>query len=104
MPHPYARVLALALVPVGVYGFLAPFWVLPATLLHGTAAAAGIALVNALGTTGGFVGPYAVGLLKDATGSVAGACVGLSFTALVTAALCLVLGRRANVSRTVRLA
>ena len=102
LPHPYARMLALALVPAGVYGFLAPFWVMPATLLQGTAAAAGIALVNALGATGGFVGPYAVGLLKDATGSTAGSCVGLSVTALVTASLCLVLGRRVSVSRAVR--
>jgi len=93
LPHPYARVAALALVPAGVYGFLAPFWCMPATLLHGTAAAAGIALVNALGATGGFVGPYAVGLLKDATGSTAGSLVGLAATALVTAALCLALGR-----------
>jgi len=99
LPHPYARMLSLALVPAGVYGFLAPFWVMPAAVLQGTAAAAGIALVNALGATGGFVGPYAVGLLKDATGSTAGSCVGLSITALVTAALCLVLGRRASVSR-----
>jgi nitrate/nitrite transporter NarK len=66
---------------------------MPATFLHGTAAAAGIALVNALGATGGFVGPYAVGLLKDATGSTAGSLVGLAATALVTGALCLALGR-----------
>jgi len=93
LPHPYARVAALALVPAGVYGFLAPFWCMPATLLNGTAAAAGIALVNALGATGGFVGPYAVGLLKDATGGTAGSLVGLAATALVTAGLCLALSR-----------
>jgi ACS family tartrate transporter-like MFS transporter len=93
LPHPYARVAALALVPAGVYGFLAPFWCMPATVLQGTAAAAGIALVNALGATGGFVGPYAVGLLKDATGSTAGSLVGLAATALVTGVLCLALGR-----------
>ena len=100
LPHPYARMFSLALVPAGVYGFLAPFWVMPAALLQGTAAAAGIALVNALGATGGFVGPYAVGLLKDASSSTAGSCVGLSITALVTAALCLVLGRRVRLAAT----
>ena len=31
--------------------------------------AAGIALVNSIGNLGGFVGPYVVGLMKDATGS-----------------------------------
>lgn len=99
LPNPHVRMIALALVPAGVYGFLGPFWVMPATLLQGTAAAAGIALVNALGATAGFVGPYAVGLLKDATGSTAGSCVILSVTALVTAALCLTLGRRVSVFR-----
>jgi len=102
LPNPYARVAAFALVPAGVYGFLSPFWCLPASLLEGTAAAAGIALVNALGATGGFVGPYAVGLLKDTTGSVSGALVGLAVSALVTAALCLLLGRRATAYRPVR--
>jgi hypothetical protein len=41
---------------------------MPAALLSGTAAAAGIALVNSIGNLGGFVGPYLVGLTKDATG------------------------------------
>jgi ACS family tartrate transporter-like MFS transporter len=95
LPHPLARVIALAFVQVGVYGFLAPFWCLPTTLLQGTSAAAGIALVNALGTSGGFVGPYVVGLLKDATGGTAGAFLGLATVALVGALLCLVLRRRA---------
>jgi len=96
LPHPVARVLAFALVPAGIYGFLAPFWCLPTALLRGTAAAAGIALVNAVGTTGGFVGPYTVGLLKDATGGTAGAFAGLAVLALAAAALCLVLRRWAR--------
>ena len=94
LPYPIARVAALGLVPAGVYGFLAPFWCLPAALVRGTAAAAGITLVNAVGTTGGFVGPYAVGLLKDATGGTTVAFVGLAAVTLAAAALCLVLGRQ----------
>jgi ACS family tartrate transporter-like MFS transporter len=34
-----------------------------------TAAAGGIALINSVGNLGGFVGPYLLGVLKDATGS-----------------------------------
>jgi ACS family tartrate transporter-like MFS transporter len=37
--------------------------------LSGTAAAGGIALINSVGNLGGFVGPYAVGVIKDQTGS-----------------------------------
>lgn len=33
------------------------------------AAAAGLAFVNTIGLTGGFVGPYAFGLAEQATGS-----------------------------------
>ena len=32
----------------------------------------GIALINTMGSLGGFVGPYAVGFIRDATGSFQG--------------------------------
>jgi MFS transporter, ACS family, tartrate transporter len=97
LTHPVAQVAGLALVPIGVYGFYVPFWCLPTALLRGTAAAAGIALVGSLGHVGGFVGPYLVGLLTDATGSTTGALLGLGFLALGAAAMCLVLRRQAAV-------
>jgi ACS family tartrate transporter-like MFS transporter len=95
LPHPLARVAGLALVPIGVYGFYVPFWCLPTALLRGTAAAAGIAFVGALGHVGAFVGPYVVGLLMDMTGRTTGALLGLASLALAAAALCLVLRRQA---------
>ena len=45
------------------------FWTLPAAMLSGTAAAGGIALINAVGNLGGFLGPFMMGAIKDATGS-----------------------------------
>jgi nitrate/nitrite transporter NarK len=45
---------------------------LPGRFLTSSASAAGIALINTVGALGGFVGPYAVGLVKDATGSFTG--------------------------------
>jgi ACS family tartrate transporter-like MFS transporter len=88
LPGAVARVIALALVPIGVYGFLGPFWCLPSSWLRGTAAAAGIALVNSVGNVGGFVGPYAIGLATDLTGSATGAYVILAALALGGASLC----------------
>jgi ACS family tartrate transporter-like MFS transporter len=67
-----SALLAVAAFTVGVTGTLAIlpiFWTLPAALLRGAAAAAGIALINAIGHVGGFAGPYAVGWIKEATGS-----------------------------------
>jgi len=97
LPHPLARVAGLALVPIGIYGFLAPFWCLPTALLRGTAAAAGIAFVNSIGNTGGFVGPYVLGVLKDKTESTTGSFVMLALMALTAAVLCLVLRGRLRV-------
>jgi MFS transporter, ACS family, tartrate transporter len=94
LPGAWPRVVSLALVPIGVYAFLGPFWCIPSALLRGTAAAAGIALVNSLGNLGGFAGPYTLGMLRDATGSTTGALIVLAIVALGAAALCLLLRRR----------
>jgi ACS family tartrate transporter-like MFS transporter len=69
-PQALMRVAGLALVMVGVQSFPAPFWCVPSALLRGTAAAAGIALVNSLGNVGGAIGPTLLGVLQDTTGSM----------------------------------
>jgi ACS family tartrate transporter-like MFS transporter len=48
------------------------FWAMPPMFLGGTAAAAGIALINATGNLGGFAGPAIMGTLRDLTGGYAG--------------------------------
>jgi nitrate/nitrite transporter NarK len=60
---------SLTLAAVGILTTLPLFWSLPTAFLGGTAAAAGIALINSLGNLAGFVSPYLVGWLKDATQS-----------------------------------
>jgi nitrate/nitrite transporter NarK len=45
-------------------------WHLVCPFLTGSAAAGGIALINSIGNLGGFVGPYAIGWIKDATGEI----------------------------------
>jgi MFS transporter, ACS family, tartrate transporter len=62
---------ALSVAALGVWGALGPFWSLPTAFLSGRAAAGGVALVNAVGNVGGFVGPTLVGYVRDATGSFA---------------------------------
>lgn len=54
---------------VGILGTLPIFWALPSEWLTGSAAAGGIAFVNSVGATGGFVAPYLMGYLEDRTGS-----------------------------------
>jgi ACS family tartrate transporter-like MFS transporter len=64
--------VALSVAAFGIWGAVGPFWAMPTSFLHGPAAAAGIALINSVGNVGGFVGPYALGWAREATGSFRG--------------------------------
>ena len=68
---PLLGLAALALSAIGIYAALPVFWTLPTSMLTGSAAAAGIALVNSIGNIGGFLGPALVGYVKATTGSYA---------------------------------
>ena len=61
--------LFLTIGAAGVCTTVSQFWNLPGAFLGGAAAAAGIAFVNSVGNISGFVAPYMVGWIKDATGS-----------------------------------
>jgi MFS transporter, ACS family, tartrate transporter len=58
----------LTLALVGITAARGIFWAIPPRILTGAGAAAGLAFINSIGTFGGFVGPYMMGVLKDATG------------------------------------
>jgi ACS family tartrate transporter-like MFS transporter len=63
-----AVIAALCLACCGIYAALAVFWTLPASMLRGTAAAAGLALLNSFSNLGGFFGPYLMGWARQTTG------------------------------------
>ncbi|MET7541761.1 MFS transporter [Streptomyces sp. NPDC005507] len=63
--------LALSIAAAGVLTCAPLFWSLPTAFLSGTAAAAGLAVINSVGNLAGFVSPYMIGSLKDATDSTA---------------------------------
>lgn len=75
---PALSLVALTVAAMGIWASLGPFWTLPTALLEGTAAAGGIALVNSVGNIGGFIGPFAVGAARDATGTFGAALAGLA--------------------------
>ena len=68
--NPVLAAVALTIGVMGVFAAHPTFWTLPTGFLTGSAAAGGIALINSIGNIGGFVGPYAIGWIKDATGDV----------------------------------
>ncbi|OBY32170.1 MFS transporter [Mycolicibacter kumamotonensis] len=69
MANPYLAMLAITLSTCSIMCAMPVFWALPSEFLTGTAAAAGIALINSLGNLSGFGGPYVTGWLTDLTGS-----------------------------------
>jgi ACS family tartrate transporter-like MFS transporter len=90
---PLVSLIGLTIGAAGIGGASPNIWIFPATLLTGTAAAAGIALINSVGSTGGFFGPSIIGWVRDATGGFAGALLFLAVAMVVTAVAILVLGR-----------
>jgi ACS family tartrate transporter-like MFS transporter len=86
-------VLALSLAAAGLLSTHGPIWPLPATFLSGSAAAGGIAVMTSVANLGGFLGPYAVGVLKERTGSFQSGLLLLAIASLAGAAFALWLRR-----------
>ena len=55
--NPAVAIIFLSVGTLGVIGSMPLFWPLPSAFLAGTAAAAGIGIVNSVGNLGGYVGP-----------------------------------------------
>jgi MFS family permease len=91
---PIASIAALTLITAGWAGAVCTFWSLPTAFLSGTAAAAGIALINAVGNLGGYVGPDLIGTIRTAAhGAAEAAFFTLAVIALVGALIVLFLPR-----------
>jgi MFS transporter, ACS family, tartrate transporter len=90
----FLSIALLCLIAVGIYGAAGPFWALPCEFLTGFSAASGIALVTTIANLGGFVGPYAVGLIHQRTGNLHSSLVVAGVALLVFATLLLLLPER----------
>jgi D-galactonate transporter len=83
LDDPVLKMIALSAAGFGIFGCLPVIWTLPTSFLAGPAAAGGIAAVNSLGNLAGFFGPYAMGWIKDSTGSFAAGLFCLAAAGLV---------------------
>jgi ACS family tartrate transporter-like MFS transporter len=84
---------AIILAQMGQSAIAPTFWSLPTAMLSGTAAAGGIALINAVGNLGGFLGPFMMGSIRDATGSFSIGLLSIATGALVGGVVLLAFGR-----------
>jgi MFS transporter, ACS family, tartrate transporter len=83
-------VVMLSIAIVGLGSMFGPFWALTTATTRGVGAAAAIALVNAIGNTGGFVGPYLLGKINDVTQSFTAGLIGIAAMLTIGGALVLV--------------
>jgi MFS family permease len=67
--YPVITMIALCLALMGQQSLIPTFWAIPSAMLTGVAAAGGLAMINAIGNLGGWLGPSVYGMVKDATGS-----------------------------------
>lgn len=63
-----ASMISLCFAAAGCITITAMFWNLPPAFFSGRGAASGIALINSCGALAGFIAPYMLGWIKDATG------------------------------------
>ncbi len=65
-------IVGMSFALMGVWSIYGPFWAIPSSLLTGTGAAVGIAVINSLGNLGGFFGPWIIGRVKTSSGGFRG--------------------------------
>jgi ACS family tartrate transporter-like MFS transporter len=87
LTNPFAIMVALTVGITGVFCYVSVFWAVPSAMLTGPAAAAGLALINAVANVGSFAGPYAVGWVKDFTGSFSLGIVAIGCGPLIAAVI-----------------
>jgi D-galactonate transporter len=96
---PTLTVIAFTFGACGVFAVLPVFWTLPTAVLSGSAAAAGIAVINSIGNLSGFAGPFAMGWIKDATGSFNGGLLMIAGLVIIAMLIVLALGHDHTLER-----
>jgi ACS family tartrate transporter-like MFS transporter len=92
----YWALLGMSAATIGIYGSRAAFWPMPSLFLTGTAAAGAIAMINAVGNLGGYVGPFVVGWIKDSTQSFGAGLYFLAACSLMAAVITFFAARAAG--------
>jgi len=87
--NPVLSTLFLSVAALGVIGSMPLFWPIPSAFLTGTAAAAGIGIVNSVGNLGGYVGPNVAIWVKPYSTDPSAALYAIAALLLVGAAIVL---------------
>jgi MFS transporter, ACS family, tartrate transporter len=85
----WLAVAGVSIAVIGMSGARPAIFCIPPKFLTGAAAAGGIALINSFGNLGGFLGPYAIGWIRQTTGEFSGALYFLAASMTLSAACAL---------------
>ena len=83
----WLAVAGVSIAVIGMSGARPAIFCIPPRFLSGAAAAGGIALINSFGNLGGFLGPYAIGWLRQTTGGFTAALYFLAASMVLSAVL-----------------
>jgi len=87
----FSSIVLFCFAALGIYSVYGPLYSLPGEFLSGFAAASGIALVSSVANLGGFVGPYAIGLIGQRAGNLYSGLTLIGVSLFVSATLALLL-------------
>ena len=82
-------IVFLTISTCAILGLMPIYWTFPGQILSGTAAAAGIALINSVGNLSGFTGSMITSIAKDLTGNINNGTYALGACLLVSCVLIL---------------
>ncbi|WP_175942715.1 MFS transporter [Caballeronia sp. BCC1704] len=96
-------IFLLTVATCAILGLMPIYWTFPGQILSGTAAAAGIALINSVGNLSGFTGSMITSVAKDLTGNINNGTYALGACLLVSCVLILAIPKNMlNVERAER--
>jgi MFS transporter, ACS family, tartrate transporter len=93
-PEPVYAFIAICIAAIGIWSTFGLLWAYAGDLVAGPAAATGFAIINAIGSAGGFVGPFLIGWVRAHTHGFSGSLLTLAAFGAFTAAFSLVLKGR----------
>ena len=82
--QPVLRLGALTVAGFGAFASISVFWTIPAAMLSETEAPAGFAVLSSIGNVAGFFAPFAVGVLKQMTGTFSSGLLALAIFIALT--------------------
>jgi MFS transporter, ACS family, tartrate transporter len=77
-PSPLLAIGMMCIATGCLYSWSGPYWAMASSMITAEIAVVGTGVINCFGSLGGFVGPYAIGVIKDTTGTLMSSVVFLA--------------------------